>query len=213
MALARTGRRPGEGGTREAIIDAARAEFAEQGYGGTSIRKIARAAGVDPALIYHYFKDKQAIFVAAMNFPFNPTDLIESVLRLPEDQVGEGIIRLLATLWEAEPTRAPFLALVRSAVSSEQVAAMLREFFTEAMVARVIDTLGTPDAALRATLIGSQVAGLVMMRYILRLEPLASLPTEQLVRVVGPNFQRYFSGDLGLPDGQPPRAGGHRART
>jgi AcrR family transcriptional regulator len=200
VALARTGRRPGNGGTREAILDAARTEFARHGYGGTGIRPIARAAGVDPALIYHYFEDKQAIFVAALDFPFNPAEMIEAVLRLPREQAGESLIRTLTMLWDQEATRAPFLALVRSAVSSDQVAAMLREFFTEALIARVVEALGTPHAALRATLLGSQVTGLIMMRYIIKLEPLASLPTDQLVRAVAPNIQRYLAGDLGLPD-------------
>jgi AcrR family transcriptional regulator len=205
--LARTGRRRG-GGTREAILEAAKAEFARNGYGGTGIRPIARAAGVDPALIYHYFEDKQAIFAAAMSFPFNPADVVERALRLPRDRLGEGILRLLTTLWESEATRAPFIALIRSAVSSEQAAGMLREFLTEAMLSRVVQTLGQPDAALRATLAASQVAGLVMARYVLRLEPLASLPNEHVVAAVAPNLQRYLTGDLGLPDAGREQAGG-----
>jgi AcrR family transcriptional regulator len=198
--VARTGRRPGDGGTREAILEAARAEFARTGYGGTGIRPIARAAGVDPALIYHYFKDKQAIFVAAMRFPFNPAEAVETVLSLPRERVGEGFIRLLASLWDRKETRDPFLAIVRSAVSSEQAAAMLREFFTEALLERIAGALGTPNAALRATLAASQIAGLVMIRYVIKLEPLASLSTEDLVTAVAPTLQRYLTGDLGLPD-------------
>jgi hypothetical protein len=135
-----------------------------------------------------------------MRFPFDPGELVETVLRLPPEQIGEGFIRLLTSLWDREVTRAPFLALVRTAFSSEQAAAMLREFFTEALLGRIVARLGLADAALRATLVASQVAGLVMVRYVLRLEPLASLPTEDLVTAVAPNLQRYLSGDLGLPD-------------
>jgi AcrR family transcriptional regulator len=199
--LARTGRRPGDGGTREVILEAARAEFARTGYGGTGIRPIARAAGVDPALIYHYFKDKQAIFIAAMRFPFDPSQVVETVLSMPREEIGEALVRTLTFLWDHEQTRAPFLALVRSVVSSEQAATMLREFFTETLLERIAAALGTPDAALRATLVASQVAGLVVIRYVLKLEPLASVPSEDLVRAVAPNIQRYLTGDLGLPDG------------
>jgi len=206
--LARTGRRPGDGGTRAAIVEAARAEFARTGYGGTGIRPIARAAGVDPALIYHYFKDKQAIFVAAMEIPFDPGGVVDTVLGLPKERVGEGFIRLLTTLWDNEATRAPFLALVRSAVSSEQAAAMLREFLSEALLSRIVAALGVPDADLRGTLAASQIAGLVMVRYVLKVEPLASLPTDQLVVAVAPNLQRYLTGDLGLGAGAPARAAG-----
>ena len=196
--MARTGRRPAGSGTRDAILAAARAAFGEHGYEGATIRGIAGRAGVDPALVHHYFGDKRAMFVAAMELPVDPARIVEQVLTLDRDQVGEGLIRLFMSIWESEQARAPLLAMIRSAVSHEQAAEMLRQFVSEAVVARVAAALDVPHAALRPPLVGSQIVGLVFMRYIIKLEPLASLPPAQVVKAVAPNVQRYLTGDLGL---------------
>jgi len=193
----RPGRRPAGSGTREAILEAARAAFTTHGYNGASIRQIAKGAGVDPALVHHYFGTKQGIFAEAMHFPFDPSVLIEQVLAGDRGQVGERLVRLFLTVWESEEARAPIVALIRSAVTHEQAAAMLREFVTEALVVKVAGELDVPDAALRPPLIGSQLIGLVFMRYIIKLEPLASADPETLVAAVAPTVQRYLTGDLG----------------
>jgi AcrR family transcriptional regulator len=192
----RPGRRPAGSGTREAILAAARDAFMRNGYDGASIREIARGAGVDPALVHHYFGTKQGVFTAAMDFPIDPGMVIEQILAGPRDTVGERLVRLFLAVWESESARAPIVALIRSAASNEQAAAMLREFVSEALVARVAEALDVPDAHLRPALIGSQVIGLVFMRYVIKLEPLASADPERLVAALAPTVQRYLTGDL-----------------
>lgn len=198
--MARSGRRRGESGTREAILDGALAEFAEFGYERATIRGIARRAGVDPALVHHYFKNKEQVFVAAMRLPFNPAELAGEVLGGDRDQIGIRLAAMLARTWEVEANRQPLIALIRSAVSNEQAAAMMREFATEALIGRIAAQLGAPDARLRATLAASHVLGLILARYIIKVEPLASLPVQEIAAAIGPTLQRYLTADLGTAD-------------
>jgi AcrR family transcriptional regulator len=195
--MARTGRRPGVSGTREAILDAARRAFAEHGYQHATIRMVADLAGVDPALVHHYFRYKQDLFVAAVQLPVNPVEQLTAVLAQDPDQAGQRMVEVFLSIWDHAADRSPLLALVRSAVGDEQAAAMLREFITEEVLGPVAQRVGGPDARLRATLIGSQIIGLAMARYIVRVEPLASAPPAQLVAAIGPTLQRYLTGDIG----------------
>jgi AcrR family transcriptional regulator len=194
--MARTGRRPGVSGTREAILDAARRAFAEHGYQHATIRMVADLAGVDPALVHHYFRYKQDLFVAAVQLPVNPVEQLTAVLAQDPDQAGQRMVEVFLSIWDHAADRSPLLALVRSAVGDEQAAAMLREFITEEVLGPVAQRVGGPDARLRATLIGSQIIGLAMARYIVRVEPLASAPPAQLVAAIGPTLQRYLTGDI-----------------
>jgi AcrR family transcriptional regulator len=197
--MARTGRRPGVSGTREAILDAARRAFAEQGYQQATIRGVAELAGVDPALVHHYFGTKQDLFVAAIEFPLNPIGQLMAVLAEEPDQVGRRIVEVFLSVWDHAADRSPLLALIRSAVGDERAAAMLREFITEEILGQLARRLGSPDAELRATLVGSQLIGLAMARYIVRIEPLASTPAPEIVAAVGPTLQRYLTGDITGP--------------
>jgi AcrR family transcriptional regulator len=200
--MARTGRRPGNSGTREAILDAARRAFAERGYQQASIREVAAMAGVDPALVHHYFGRKQDLFIAAVEIPVNPIEaFIALVNEEDRETLGERLLALFLSVWDRSEQHSPMLALIRSAVSDERAAAMLREFLTEEILGRIADELGTPDARLRTNLVGSQLVGLVMTRYVIRIEPLASTPAEVLVAAVGPTLQRYITGDIGGPPG------------
>jgi AcrR family transcriptional regulator len=194
--MARTGRRPGVSGTREAILDAARQVFARQGYQGATIRGVAELAGVDPALVHHYFGTKQGLFVAAVQLPVNPVERLSAVLADDPELVGERMAGVFLSVWDQAANHSPMLALVRSAVSDEQAAAMLREFITEEVLGQIARRLGSPDATLRATLVGSQLVGLIMLRYIIRVEPLASAPAAQVAAAVGPTLQRYLTGDI-----------------
>ena len=193
--MARTGRRPGVSGTREAILDAARRAFAEQGYQHATVRGVADLAGVDPALVHHYFGTKQALFVAAVQLPVNPAEQLMAVLAQDPGQAGERMVELFLSIWDHAAAQSPLLALVRSAVGDERAAAMLREFITEEVLGQLARRLGSPDARLRATLVGSQLIGLAMARYIIRVEPLASTPAAELAAAVGPTVQRYLTGD------------------
>ncbi|HEX6206960.1 MAG TPA: TetR family transcriptional regulator [Actinomycetota bacterium] len=193
--MVRTGRRPGESGTREAIVEAARGAFAEHGYEGATIRGIAARAGVDPALVYHFHGSKEELFAAAMRLPFQPSEMIPSLLEGDPDGLGERILRLFLVVSD-QPGGSPFVALMRSASTNERAARMLREFLTREVIGRVARALGAPDAELRATLVGSHLAGLAMARYILRMEPLASADRDTVVAAVAPTLQRYLTGDL-----------------
>lgn len=193
--MVRSGRRPGESGTREAILDAARRAFAEQGYDRATIRGIAARAGVDPALVYHFHGSKEELFAAAMQLPFQPSEILPPLLEGDAAGLAERILRLFLGVSD-RPGGSPFVALIRSASTNEQAARMLREFMSREVIGRVARALGVPDAELRATLVGSQLAGLAMVRYVLRMEPLASADHQTVIACVGPTLQRYLTGDL-----------------
>jgi len=195
-APSRTGRRPGPTRTREAILRAARTEFARGGYDGTSIRGVARRAGVDPALVYHFFGNKEGVFAAAMQLPVNPAELVPRVLPGDPRGLGERVVRSFLEVWEPRSSRSGFLALLGSALTHEEAAAMLRGFVRDAILGPVARSLELPNADLRATLAASQLVGLAFLRYGTRLEPLASTDVDELAAAVGPTIQRYLTGAL-----------------
>ncbi|MBQ1027606.1 TetR family transcriptional regulator [Micromonospora sp. C95] len=194
----RSGRRPGRPGTRDTILDAARAAFAERGYDASTIRAIATSAGVDPALVHHYFGTKEQLFLAAMRFPVDPRELLPKVLAGDRAALGERLVRMFVTVWDS-PAGAAGVALLRSAVSSEWTARLLREFLTTQVLRRVLDQLDVDPAEvpLRGSLVASQLVGLALMRYVIRLEPVASAAPETLIVTVGPTVHRYLTGELG----------------
>jgi AcrR family transcriptional regulator len=196
--MARTGRRPGRSGTRDAILVAARESFTASGYDQASIRDIARRAGVDPALVHHYFGTKQELFTEAVELPVDLVAVVEAFVRGDRDRIGERIVGLMLSVWDSRTDRSPLIALIRSAVTSEDAARMLREFMVSVLFERLAEALQAPDAPLRASLAASQMMGLLIARYIVRVEPLSSAPASQLVATIGPNIQRYLTGDLGL---------------
>ncbi|WP_030489003.1 TetR family transcriptional regulator [Micromonospora chokoriensis] len=193
----RTGRRPGKPGTREAILDAARSAFAERGFDAASIRAIAGTAEVDPALVHHYFGSKDQLFLAAMNFPVDPGQLVPKVLAGDRDAVGERMVRTFLGIWDS-PAGSAGVALLRSAVSNEWTARLLREFITTQVLRRVLENLDVDPAELplRGSLVATQMIGLALMRHVVRLEPVASADLETLVATVGPTIQRYLTGPL-----------------
>jgi AcrR family transcriptional regulator len=194
--MARTGRRPGASGTRDAILEAARREFGQHGYDRATIRGVARGAGVDPALVHYFFGTKAELFAAAMELPVNPAELAQTLLAGEPERIGERLIATFLSVWDHGDNRDVFIGLLRSAVTDEQAATLLREFAVRELFGRVAGALGTPDAELRANLVFSQIFGLAVARYILRIEPLASTPGERVAAAVGPTVQRYITGDL-----------------
>ena len=192
------GRRPGGVDTRQAIVEAARVDFAEQGYDGTSLRGIARRAEVDPALVHHYFGGKPQLFAAVMDIPADPAALISAVVSGPRDQVGESLVRTFLAVWDSEAGRQRFQALVRAAVTHEDATRMLREFLTREVFGRVVrelSTEGEPSAGLevRAGLAASQMIGLAMMRYIVEFPAVVDATHDELAALVGPTIQRYLA--------------------
>lgn len=193
-ALPRRGRRPAGGDTRGAILTAARQAFGARGYDATSIRGVAAAAGVDPGLVLHYFTSKASLFAAAMDLPVDVPALVQALLATGTAGLGERLARFFLGLWENPDARAPMLAVIRSAVSHEDAGAMLREFLTEALLGRIATALDVSTPQLRASLAGSQMIGLAMARYVVRIEPLASTDTETIVAWIAPTLQRYLAG-------------------
>ncbi|MFC8619188.1 TetR family transcriptional regulator [Micromonospora purpureochromogenes] len=197
MTPRRTGRRPGNPDTRQAILAAARTTFAERGFDAASIRVIAAAAGVDPALVHHYFGSKEELFRATVEIPLNPAELLPVVLAGGVDGVGERLVRTFLGVWDSPAGKAA-VALLRSAVNNDWTARLLREFLVTQVLRRVLDHLDIPPAELplRGSLVATQMIGLAMMRYVIRLEPVASTDPETLVAALGPTVQRYLTGDL-----------------
>ena len=182
------------------MLAAARAAFAERGFDGASIRAIAAAADVDPALVHHYFGTKDKLFLAAVEAPADPEELLPEVLAGGRDDLGANVVRLLLRVWDG-PARPAGLALLRSAVANEWGARLLREFLVSQVLRRVVATLDLPaeEGAARGSLAASQLIGLVVARYVLRVEPLASAAPEEVVAAVAPTIQRYLTGDVVLP--------------
>lgn len=210
----RSGRRPGNQDTRQSILEAARKTFAERGFDKASIRAIASAAGVDPALVHHYFGTKDKLFLACLDAPIDPGALVPLALEGPVDQVGERIVRLVLGIWES-PAGTAALAILRSAMSNDWTARLIREFVVTQILRRVVAglNLDPAEAPMRTALVASQLAGLAMTRHVLKLEPLASTPAESLAALVGPTIQRYLTAPLPsvVADPVTPRSSAGRA--
>jgi AcrR family transcriptional regulator len=187
----RPGRRPGAADTRGEILAAARRTFAEKGFDKATVRGIAREAGVDPALVHHYFAGKEGVFAAAMALPVTPDEVIPRLLAGPREEMGERLVRFILSVTSDAEARQPVLALVRTAMTNEKAAGMIREFITHALLLRVSEALDIPPIRMEAAF--SQMFGVVLMRYVLRLEPLASADVEELVALLAPTIQRYLA--------------------
>ncbi|GAA2233835.1 TetR/AcrR family transcriptional regulator [Streptomyces nogalater] len=181
-------------GTRDRILAAAREEFSARGYEKTSVRGIAKAAGVDSALVHHYFGTKEQVFEAAIEVAFAPAlDAPDAVAEGPADGVGERLTRFVFGIWEDPATRAPLLAIVRSAVDNDTAAAVFRRLVAAQLMRRIAARLELPDAELRAELAAAQLVGCAMLRYVIRLEPLASADLEQVIARVAPVVQAHLT--------------------
>ena len=191
-----SGRRPGESGTREAILEAATGAFADAGYDRATIRGIAAEAGVDPSLVLHYFGSKEGLFEAALELPVRPADVFARGAAAGPDQLGATVVRSFLEAWEPPETRVRLMAMLRSAMTNETAMGMIRELLVREVFGPITQTLGVPDAQLRATLVGSQFIGLAIMRFVGRVEPLASASIDELVAAVGPTVQRYLTGAI-----------------
>jgi len=200
----RTGRRPGKQDTRAAILAAAREAFAERGYEGASIRQIATSAGVDPALVHHYFGTKEQLFTATVQPPVDIAEVFPKLFEGELDTLAERLLTMFMSIWDHPVSGPAFEALLRNALTNRISARLIREFFTVQIqrraVARLAGIIDPAEARLRATLVASQLFGLAVVRYVLKFEPLASAPRETVIATVGPTIQRYLTGDLKRPD-------------
>jgi AcrR family transcriptional regulator len=192
----RRGRRPGNEDTRGAILEAAREEFSARGYSATTLRGIARAAEVDPRLIHHYFDGKREIFVASIGVPVDLDAIVAAVAGPGPDGVGGRLVTAFVGVWDEPGMPDRMAALLSAAVSDPQTARGVREFVASEVFGAITSALGVPDGELRASLALSQMLGLAMARYVLLIEPLASLSGPELVALIGPTLQRYLADPL-----------------
>ena len=190
--MSRTGRRPGTPDTRDTILAAARRGFAERGYDATSLRSIATAANVDPALVIHYFGSKEGLFIAATGMPANLPGLFRSLGTLPRQDFVQALVRGYLELVDSDSSRNAIIALVRSAVSNDKAAAMLREFLTAELLPIITRLTGRPDAQLRASLIIAHLIGIAVLRHVLRVEPLAKATPGEIVGLAAPVIEQYL---------------------
>ncbi|MFC9848066.1 TetR family transcriptional regulator [Streptomyces sp. NPDC060223] len=180
--------------TRDSILEAAREEFSERGYEKTSVRGIAKAAGVDSALVHHYFGTKEQVFEAAIEVVLAPALAASTELGDgPLDGVGERMTRFIFGVWENPTTRTPLLAIVRSAFNNEVAAAIFRRLIATQLLRRVAQQVDLPDAELRAELAAAQLVGIAMLRYVIKVEPLASADAEWIIERVAPVVQGHLT--------------------
>lgn len=193
----RPGRRAGTSDTRTTILDAARRRFAKNGFDKTSIRAVAADAGVDPALVHHYFGTKQQLFAAVVELPVDPEVVLARVDTTPLDQLGETLVGAVVAVWDS-PAGAGAVALFRSLVAGGD-ASPARDFLLSVVFERIRRRIATDsdDGRLRVALAASQVMGVAISRKIVKLDPVTELPLDRLVAAVGPTVQRYLTGDIG----------------
>jgi AcrR family transcriptional regulator len=198
----RPGRPAGSSDTRDRILASARELFARNGIRNTSIRAVAAAAGVDSALVHHYFGTKEKLFAAAVHIPIDPMEVIGRFRELPIEQLGYALPSMLLPLWDSEIGVA-FIAALRSVLAGSEVN-LFRSFIQDVIAVEVGPRVDNPPGTghIRVQFVASQLVGVVMARYILQLEPFASLPADRIARTIAPNLQRYLTGDL--PDGLAP---------
>jgi AcrR family transcriptional regulator len=196
----RTGRRPGQSGSRHDILNAARHLFAEQGYESTSLRAISREAGVDPALVHHFFDGKAAVFDAAFADVVKPREIFDEEFGGDVPDVGERLVGRFLSIWEQQETRGALMAMLRSSVAHADAAELLSEFMTDGPLRQIAENAAPEDAEMRAALVSSQLIGVALLRYVMRTEPLASADAEQIARRIGPTIERYVFEDLAASD-------------
>ena len=191
----RPGRRPGNQDTRGAIVGAARRAFAARGFAGSSLRMIAADAGVDAALIHHYFDNKQQLFLATMALPAELPQLVERVAAGGPVGLGDRMVRTVLELWDSE-AQPMLVGALRTGLHDPEMARPVREFLTLEILGRLLRSarIDPDEAARRAGLVASQMLGLVVGRYLLRLPALADRPATELAAEIGPTLQRYFDG-------------------
>lgn len=199
-ARRRGGRRPGSSGSRQKILDIARLAFPANGYTETSLRGIARDAGVDPSLIVQLFGSKAGLFAAVVEWPFDASQIAAEVQAVPAEQVGEFAARRFISHWDRDEHRNPIVSLIHAALADPAAAAMFREFITVNFTLPVVERVGADRPQLRAALLASQLVGFGLSRYVLGFHALTSTSSEELIVVLGATLQDTCTSSLsGLP--------------
>jgi len=191
----RRGRRPGAPDTRATILAAARTRFAAHGFAGTTIRAVAGDAAVDAALVHHYFGSKDDLFLAALELPVDPRQVLLPAVAEGIDGVAERLLGAFLSAWD-DPELQPRLVAVVRGVMDPAGSKLITEGFLPVVLQPVGQALGIDRPELRMSLVASQIMGVILLRYVLRVEPLASLPPDQLVATYAPTIQRYLADPL-----------------
>ncbi len=191
-ATKKRGRPRGVSDARDRIIAAAVDEFGEHGYDGSTIRSIAARADVDSALVHHYFGTKADLFAEAVGIPLRPDIDVPAIVAGPRDAVGERLVRYILDAFEQPDIRRRGVMLIRTAIGSRLTTPLLAGFLARELIGKIAKALAVTDADLRATLVASQIAGLLLTRYVLRLAPIATASVDDIVARVGPTVQRYL---------------------
>lgn len=192
----RPGRPAGPSDRRERILASARELFSRNGIDKTSIRAIAADAGVDAALVHHYFGTKTQLFAAAIHIPIDPMTVIGRLKEVPVEQIGHTLPSILLPLWDSEVGKA-FVATLRSILAGNDVS-LVRSFLQEIIIGEIGPRVDNPPGSSRVRIqfVASQLVGVAMARYILELDPFATLPADQIAETIAPTLQRYLTGDL-----------------
>lgn len=194
MSRPKAGRRPGAPDTRAEILEAARSVFAENGYNRATIRAIAAEAGVDPAMIHHFFGTKEELFVATVDLPTSFLGNVRERLAAGSDDLGERLATFFFSVWEDETTRGSMLGILRAAIGGEDRAAdTFREFLTTALIDQIAPQIDGDNPRLRALLMASHLVGIAMTRYVVGLEPIASADVDAIIALVAPRVQSYVN--------------------
>ena len=195
MTTVSRGRRPGSPDTRAVILEAARELFASGGMSGTSVRAVAAKAGVDPALVHHYFGTKDELFVAALHLPFDFREVLGPVVAQGPDGAAERLLPIFLSIWDDPDLQTPLLALARS-LTDPSSKELMRDGFLKVVIGPIGQALGVDEPERRMPLVASQMMGLIFMRYLLEVEPVASMRADELVAIYAPTIQRYLTGPL-----------------
>jgi len=181
--------------TRVTIVSAAAAEFSRDGYDRTSMRAIARTAGVDPALVRHYFGDKADLFAEAIAAPMRPDRMVKQALAGPRDQIGVNLVRYMVETLDQPAASERVIRMMHTALGQEFAAKMLRQFIIREVLKRIAKELGDEDSELRASFAATQIVGMVVARYGIKIEPLASASPDEVVNRIGPVVQWHLMGN------------------
>jgi AcrR family transcriptional regulator len=175
------------------LLSAARRKFSERGYERATIRAIASEAGVDPALVLHFFGSKQKLFEQAVGWPFDPSEVGRRLLASSPEAMGERMAALFLDLWDGPETRGPLLAVMRSALTHEESARLLRSFLQSQLVRRLASAINVGEVDLRLELAAAQLIGIAILRHVIHVEPLASAGSDRIINWVAPTLNRYLS--------------------
>jgi AcrR family transcriptional regulator len=192
----RSGGRPRTSSSREKILKVARLAFPANGYVGTSLRGIARDAGVDPSLIVQLFGSKAGLFGAVVEWPFDASQIADQIREVPTEQVGEYTARMFISRWDRDEHRNPIISLIHAALADPAAAAMLREFITVNLALPMVERVGSDRQQFRAALLASQLLGFGLARYSLAFEALSSASNEDLVAALGATLQHVCAAPL-----------------